>query len=108
MPTCPVKVYYFNTKNVINLIAVEFFTTTDILDEVLISIRDVLQDHGLPFGFVQAKVLYNPRLELKFMNVIALENKRQARSRGRGRGARAPPEIFRLELNSATKVEFFY
>ena len=23
-------------------------------------------------------------------------------------GARAPPEIFRLELNSATKVEFFY
>ena len=22
-------------------------------------------------------------------------------------GARAPPEIFRLELNSATKVEFF-
>ena len=47
--------YYFNTKNVINLIAVEFFTTTDILDEMLISIRDVLQDHGLPFGFVQAK-----------------------------------------------------
>ena len=26
---------------------------------------------------------------------------------GAGR-ARAPPEIFRLELNSATKVEFFY
>ena len=23
-------------------------------------------------------------------------------------GARAPPEIFRLELNSSTKVEFFY
>ena len=23
-------------------------------------------------------------------------------------GARAPPEIFRLELNSATKVEFLY
>ena len=23
-------------------------------------------------------------------------------------GARAPPEIFILELNSATKVEFFY
>ena len=23
-------------------------------------------------------------------------------------GAGAPPEIFRLELNSATKVEFFY
>ena len=23
-------------------------------------------------------------------------------------GARAPPEIFRLELNTATKVEFFY
>ena len=23
-------------------------------------------------------------------------------------GARAPPEIFSLELNSATKVEFFY
>ena len=23
-------------------------------------------------------------------------------------GTRAPPEIFRLELNSATKVEFFY
>ena len=23
-------------------------------------------------------------------------------------GARAPPEIFRLELNSATTVEFFY
>ena len=23
-------------------------------------------------------------------------------------GARAPPEIFRLELNSATKVVFFY
>ena len=23
-------------------------------------------------------------------------------------GPRAPPEIFRLELNSATKVEFFY
>ena len=32
----------------------------------------------------------------------------QARSRGRGRGARAPPEVFRLELNSVTKVEFFY
>ena len=32
----------------------------------------------------------------------------QACSRGRGRGAQAPPEIFRLELNSATKVEFFY
>ena len=28
---------------------------------------------------------------------------------GGGAGeARAPPEIFRLELNSATKVEFFY
>ena len=26
---------------------------------------------------------------------------------GTGR-ARSPPEIFRLELNSATKVEFFY
>lgn len=38
-----------------NLIAVEFFTTTNILDEMLISIRDVLQDHGLPFGFVQSK-----------------------------------------------------
>ena len=23
-------------------------------------------------------------------------------------GAQAPPQIFRLELNSATKVEFFY
>ena len=32
----------------------------------------------------------------------------QARSRGRGRGAGAPPEVFRLELNSVTKVEFFY
>ena len=36
----------------------------------------------------------------------------QARSRGRGRGLggglELPPEIFRLELNSATKVEFFY
>ena len=33
----------------------------------------------------------------------------QARSRGRGRGGSSPPpEIFRLELNSATKVEFFY
>ena len=33
----------------------------------------------------------------------------QARSRGRGRGVSSPPqEIFRLELNSATKVEFFY
>ena len=32
----------------------------------------------------------------------------QARSRGRGRRARVPPEISRLELNSATKVEFFY
>ena len=31
---------------------------------------------------------------------------RQARSRGRGR-ARAPPEIFRPELNSSTKVEIF-
>lgn len=37
------------------MIAVEFFLTTDILDEMLIFIRDVLQDHGLPFGFVQAK-----------------------------------------------------
>ena len=81
MPTCSVKVYYFNTKNVMNLIAVEFFTTTDILDEMLISIRDVLQDHGLPFGFVQAKVLYNPSLELKYMNVIALENKRSTTSK---------------------------
>ena len=26
--------------------------------------------------------------------------------RGKDRGARAPPEIFRFELNSATKVEF--
>ena len=81
MPTCSVKVYYFNTKDVMNLIAVEFFTTTNILDEMLISIRDVLQDHGLPFGFVQAKVLYNPRLELKYMNVIALENKRSTTSK---------------------------
>lgn len=81
MPTCSVKVYYFNTKSVMNLIAVEFFTTTDILDQMLISIRDVLQDHGLPFGFVQAKVLYNPRLELKYMNVIALENKRSTTSK---------------------------
>ena len=81
MPTCSVKVYYFNTKNVMNLIAVEFFTTTDILDEMLISIRDVLQDHGLPFGFVQAKVLYNPSLELKYMNVLALENKRSTTSK---------------------------
>ena len=33
----------------------------------------------------------------------------QARSKGRGRGGSIPPpEIFRLELNSATKVEFFY
>ena len=34
----------------------------------------------------------------------------QDRSRGRGRGgggSSPPPEIFRLELNSATKVEFF-
>ena len=31
----------------------------------------------------------------------------QARSKGRGRGLEAPPsEIFRFELNSATKVEF--
>ena len=63
------------------MIAVEFFTTTDILDEMLISIRDVLQDHGLPFGFVQAKVLYNPSLELKYMNVLALENKRSTTSK---------------------------
>lgn len=81
MPTCSVKVYYFNTKDVMNLIAVEFFTTTNILDEMLISIRDVLQDHGLPFGFVLAKVLYNPRLELKYMNVTALENKRSTTSK---------------------------
>ena len=27
---------------------------------------------------------------------------------GAGGGAGGPPEIFRLELNSATKVEFFY
>lgn len=64
-----------------SLIAVEFFTTTDILDEMLISIRDVLQDHCLPFGFVQTMVLYNPRLELKYMNVIALENKRSTTSK---------------------------
>ena len=34
----------------------------------------------------------------------------QARSRGRGRGGGTGghPEIFRPELNSATKVEFFY
>ena len=81
MPTCSVKVYYFNTKDVMNLIAVEFFTTTNILDEMLISTRDVLQDHGLPFGFVHAKVLYNPRLELKYMNVRALENKRSTTSK---------------------------
>lgn len=81
MPTCSVKVYYFNTKDVMNLIAVEFFTTTNILDEMLISIRDVLQDHGLPFGFAHAKVLYNPRLELKYMNVTALENKRSTTSK---------------------------
>lgn len=81
MPTCSVKVYYFNTKDVMNLIAVEFFTTTNILDEMLISIRDVLQDRGLPFGFVHAKVLYNPRLELKYMNVTALENKRSTTSK---------------------------
>ena len=32
----------------------------------------------------------------------------QARSRGRGRGGSSPPpEIFRLELNSATEVDFF-
>ena len=37
------------------MIAVKFVTTTDILDEMLISIRDVPQHHGLPFGFVQAK-----------------------------------------------------
>ena len=29
-------------------------------------------------------------------------------ARGGAGGARAPPEIFSLELNSATKVEFFY
>ena len=81
MPTCSVKVYYFNTKDVMNLIAVEFFTTTNILDEMLISIRDVLQDHGLPFGFVHAKLLYSPRLELKYMNVTALENKRSTTSK---------------------------
>ena len=35
---------------------------------------------------------------------VALKN--QARSRESGRGARAPPEIFRLELNSATKIDW--
>ena len=32
----------------------------------------------------------------------------QARSRGRDGEGSSPPEIFRLELNSATKLEFFY
>ena len=48
----------------------------------------------------------NRRLGGEGKKCVALEL--QARSRRRGRGARAPPEIFRLELNSATKVEFFY
>ena len=30
----------------------------------------------------------------------------KARSRGRGKGGRAPPEIFRFELNSTTKMGF--
>ena len=32
----------------------------------------------------------------------------QARSRGRSRGGLEPPQKFWDELNSATKVEFFY
>ena len=38
---------------------------------------------------------------------ITQTNSRPVAGGGAG-GARAPPEIFRLELNSATKVEFFY
>ena len=39
-------------------------------------------------------------------SVDSIQLNLQARSRGRSKGARAPPEIFRFELNSATKVEF--
>ena len=39
--------------------------------------------------------------------LVTINTDRPVAGGGAG-GARAPPEIFRLELNSATKVEFFY
>ena len=57
-----------------------------------------------PHRCLTACILYTTKGTSSFQ----VERLLQARSRGRGRGARAPPEIFRLELNSATTVEFFY
>ena len=46
-----------------------------------------------------AKLVFQRTRQLNFFRPVA---------GGGAGGARAPPEIFRLELNSATKVEFFY
>ena len=43
-----------------------------------------------------------------FFSFLSIESYPQAHSRWRGRGGSSPPEIFRLEFNSATKVEVFY
>ena len=44
--------------------------------------------------------------DFAFVMFMKICHQPQAHSRGRGRGARAPPEMFRFELNSAIEVEF--
>ena len=64
----------------------------------------VFQSHKCLFGFVKMKrnsVVLGNLLKTKEIELI-----RPVAGGGAG-AARAPPEIFRLELNSATKVELF-
>ena len=62
-----------------------------------------------PGKVITIKVVMIQDTKLQPLMTNATTSCGQARSRGRGRGGSSPPpEIFRLELNFATTVEFFY
>ena len=63
--------------------------------------------HGL--GAELPSHVFNPDKQVFYSQYLEVlrHSGRPVAGVGAGR-ARAPPEIFRLELNSATKVEFFY
>ena len=73
-----------------------------------IFLRNVIKGYGRldKKSFWYKYIRYKLKLFRDIIEVDSIQLNLQARSRGRDRGARAPPEIFRFELNSASKVKF--
>ena len=60
------------------------------------------------YGPPYPRVLSVNRIAIRILRDKNNNNKARPVAGGGAGGARAPPEIFRLELNSATKVDFYW